>query len=159
MQMSSDKYLSMSHDRPIGWWVKELDRLLECSLDTALATEGATRREWQVLNVLAGDESVDVTTVADALAPFLSGGAGQDDVDVVTALLAALADRGWVNLDAGTATLTPVGAAARQRMMVRVGEQRARVVNGVTDQDYRTTMATLQRMVTNLRDGDTRDSA
>lgn len=147
MYMSSDKY-SSAVERPIGWWVKELDRLLERGLDTALAATGATRREWQVLNVLTEERPTAVTDVANALAPFLSEGA--DGVDEARALLVTLAQRGWVELGADTATLARAGAAARERMAERVGEQRARVVDGVTEQDYRTTVATLRRMVTNL---------
>ena len=38
--------------RPIGYRVKELDRLLEEFFCRALGPEGCTRRHWQLLNVL-----------------------------------------------------------------------------------------------------------
>ena len=40
-------------DRPIGWWVKELDRLLTEALDTTLEQESLNRTGWQVLNTVA----------------------------------------------------------------------------------------------------------
>ena len=65
--MFIDMYMS-DDNKPIGWWLKELDRLLEASFEQVLAADGLTRRQWQALNAAAGPESV-----ASALAPFLSG--------------------------------------------------------------------------------------
>ena len=45
----------MADRKPIGYWLKELDRLIEGTLDRALADEGVTRRDWQVLNALEPD--------------------------------------------------------------------------------------------------------
>ena len=44
----------MDDERPIGWWVKRLDTLLEEALDSVVAGEGLTRRHWQLLHSLAG---------------------------------------------------------------------------------------------------------
>ena len=42
----------MADRKPIGYWLKELDQLIEGTLDRALADEGVTRRDWQLLNAL-----------------------------------------------------------------------------------------------------------
>ena len=39
--------------RPIGYWLKHLDRLIEDTFSRTLAGQGLTRRHWQVLNTLA----------------------------------------------------------------------------------------------------------
>lgn len=147
MRMSIDMIRGAgSPERPIGWWLKEVDRLLERAFERALAAEDATRRQWQVLNVLAGGAS-DVPAVAAALAPFWTGDTGPGEAEVV---LAELAARGWVRVDGRDVALMSEGAAARERMMVAVREQRTRAVEGVSEQDYRTVVATLQRMAANL---------
>ena len=38
--------------RPIGYWLKHLDRLIEASFERIFADEGLTRRDWQVLSTL-----------------------------------------------------------------------------------------------------------
>ena len=92
--------------RPIGWWVKRLDGLLERVVDSAVAGEGVTRRHWQVLQSLAegaGDE--------DGLRSVLADFPG--DVGVV---LADLVERGWVDRGAGDrVTLTAEGRSAHDR--------------------------------------------
>src|SRR3712207_3897556 len=43
----------MAEERPIGWWVKRLDTLLEEAVDAVVTGEGLTRRHWQGLHSLA----------------------------------------------------------------------------------------------------------
>ena len=57
--MFIDMYMS-DDNKPIGWWLKELDRLLESSFEQVLAADGLTRRQWQALNAAAGPEPIAV---------------------------------------------------------------------------------------------------
>src|SRR5215813_2415405 len=68
MYMSKD-IKSASH-RPIGYWLKHLDRLIEDTFSRALAEQGLTRRHWQVLNTLAR-EPAGPAELTKALDPFL----------------------------------------------------------------------------------------
>lgn len=56
--------------RPIGYWLKHLDRLIEGNFERTLASDGLTRRHWQVLNTLSTGSRTEAEIV-DALAPFL----------------------------------------------------------------------------------------
>ena len=61
----------MAEDRrPIGYWLKHLDRLIEGNFERTLASEGLTRRHWQALNTLRTRPSTRAE-IAAALAPFL----------------------------------------------------------------------------------------
>lgn len=43
----------MSEDRrPIGYWLKHLDGLIEAAFSRTLAGQGVTRRHWQALKIL-----------------------------------------------------------------------------------------------------------
>jgi hypothetical protein len=128
----------MSDDKPIGWWVKHLDRALEHALDRALAGHGATRREWQLLNTAASGGPVT------ALAPFL------DDPAEGDALVAGLVERGWVRADGDRLALTPAGAAARDRLAGAVAGQRRRAAAGIAPAEYATAVDVLRRMAGNL---------
>lgn len=131
----------MDDERPIGWWVKRLDTLLEEALDSVVAGEGLTRRHWQVLHLLA--EGVDrESDVLTALADFPG-----DALAVVT----DLAGRGWVDRPlAGLVHLTADGAAAHDRVSRAVGRVRRHTADGLSRQEYERTVLVLTRMVENV---------
>jgi len=127
--------------RPIGWWVRRLDPLLEEAVDAAVAGEGLTRRHWQVLHSLAEGEVSEVA-VHDALRDF------RGDVGAVVADLAA---RGWVTRPApGHVELTEDGVAAHDRMSRAVGRVRRHAADGLSRQEYERTILVLSRMVENM---------
>ncbi|MCW0214961.1 MAG: MarR family winged helix-turn-helix transcriptional regulator [Pseudonocardia sp.] len=132
-----------AEDRPIGWWLKQVDRLIEASFDRLLAAEGVGRRHWQALNAVAGGADTP-DAVGVALAPFRGAGPPH------TVIVDQLVSRGWVQRAAGRITVTPTGSAARGRLIVAVRQYRARITEGIDEADYRTTVATLQRMARNL---------
>ena len=131
----------MDDKRPIGWWVKRLDTLLEEALDSVVAAEGLTRRHWQVLHSLAGGVDQETDIVA-ALADF-SGDA--------SAVVADLAGRGWVDRPrSGPLQLTADGVAAHDRVSRAVGRVRRHTADGLSRQDYERTVLVLTRMVENV---------
>jgi DNA-binding MarR family transcriptional regulator len=136
----------MEHDRrPIGYWLKRLDRLIEDTFERTLAAEGLTRRHWQVLNVLR-PEPATPDGVATALDPFLG-----DDPPAGETVTGGLAGRGWVRLlDDGRLELTERGRQGHARLRRRVAALRRRVVRGVGEQEYAALIATLRRMAANL---------
>ncbi|WP_344177489.1 MarR family transcriptional regulator [Kribbella lupini] len=126
----------MSEDnKPIGWWLKELDRRIEASFEQVLAQDGLDRRQWQVLNAAAGDEPIAV-----ALAPFLSG------TDELAAVIAPLEARGWLVGE----ELTPDGQAALEALTARVTAHRRQVTAGIDAKEYTVTVGVLRRMAANL---------
>ena len=135
----------MSERKPIGYWLKELDRRIEETLDRALAGEDVTRRDWQVLNAL-GPAPTPREAVVETLRPFW----GVEAVDP-DAVLEALVVRGWALHDpADRYLLSPEGEAARAGLLERVKELRGAIADGVTPEQYNTTIDTLRRMAENL---------
>ena len=132
----------MAGQRPIGWWVKRLDELLEQGLDTVVAAEGLGRRHWQVLQS-AAEGPVDRPALSAALGPF----AGADELDRVVADLTA---RGWLHGGGGALELTAEGRTAHARLAAAVGAFRRSVAAGLTEEEYARTVAALARMVANL---------
>ncbi len=57
--------------RPIGFWLKLVDRLIDEQFAATLEEHGVTRRQWQLLNVLSR-EPATVEQLDAAVAPFLS---------------------------------------------------------------------------------------
>lgn len=127
----------MSEDnKPIGWWLKELDRRIEAAFEQLLARDDLNRRQWQALNAAAGEEPIAV-----ALAPFL---AAEADLAAATGPLEA---RGWL---AGE-ELTAAGRAALARLTELVVTQRQRLTAGIDDGEYAVTLAVLRQMAANAQ--------
>ncbi len=136
MYMFIDMYMS-DDNKPIGWWLKELDRLLESSFEQVLAADGLTRRQWQTLNAAAGPEPIAV-----ALAPFVTGDPGE-----LSAAVDPLTARGWLVDE----SLTAAGREALDSLRAKVQAQRERVTAGITGDEYTATIAVLRRMADNLK--------
>jgi len=129
--------------RPIGYWVKTVDRLIDDEFAAAAREVGLTRRQWQILNVLAERPGATREEIARALAPFLGEGEPIDNH------LAGLADLVAVRPEG--LELTPAGRARLDDVYARsVSDLRARVSAGLTQEDYDTTVRTLERIARNL---------
>ena len=126
--------------RPIGFWLKLVDRLLDERLNETLGD--LTRRHWQVLNVLQ-QGAVDQPGIDARVRPFLDRGS------TTKREVADLRDRGWI---AGTDTmqLTELGTKEFQRLLDAVSADRAKVMNGIASENYATTVSTLEHMARNL---------
>lgn len=126
-----------THDtpRPIGYWLRAADRLISREFAAAFESEGVTRREWMILNVLDGSvESAELD------ARIQRGGKR----------LRALAERGWVAETDGRWELTDEGRAAKARLGEVVDGIRAKVSGAVTDEDFATTVASLEAIARGL---------
>ena len=132
-------------DRPIGFWLKLLDRLIDESFDATLDEHGVTRRQWQLLNVLQRGATSQAELDA-AVAPFLGG----DGETTTAADIDELVDSDWVASSAAGFVLTQRGEQSFERLAEVVAGIRASVSEGVGDADYETTTRSLERMARNL---------
>jgi hypothetical protein len=96
-----------STDRPLGYQLRLVDALITREFARTLENEGVGRREWMVLNVLAG--RIEIPGLADRIAQ--RGGKR----------LRRLEERGWVAQKGdGTYELTDDGRAAQERLSALV---------------------------------------
>ena len=135
----------MKSERPIGYWLKHLDRLIEAAAERAFAEEQLTRRHWQVMNILS-ESPHGAPELAAAIRPFWAPGAITLDE-----VIGELAGRGWLTQDdARLYTLTPAGQAGHAAVKEKVHGIRATFLTGLTQQDYLATVRVLERMAENL---------
>jgi hypothetical protein len=131
----------MASPRPIGFWLKLVDKLIDRRFEEVLEEHGVTRRQWQLLNVLqrgpAALEELDA-----AVAPFLD-----DDGESSAEHLEELVGSGWV---APGYSITEAGSTAMEGLGHAVEEMRGAMSEGITEDDYSTTLAVLERMARNL---------
>lgn len=130
--------------RPIGFWLRLVDGLIEDRLTQSLKADGIRRVQWQTLNAIHAGAS-NRTQVEDRLRPFLSGENGE-----VTSIVRPLLDRGWLSEQAGELRLTEVGSQRFEALLSQISEDRRRLIDGVDESEYVTTVTTLEHMARNL---------
>lgn len=122
--------------RPLGYWLRAVDRLLAREFETAFEKDGASRRDWRLLNMLADDSG------APEWRARLERHGGKK--------LRTLVERGWVTHNDGAWTLTDEGRAASARLADAAGDIRARVAAAVSPEDFATTLASLEAIAVEL---------
>ena len=135
----------MDTPRPIGFWLKLVDRLIDEQFASTLEEHGVTRRQWQLLNVLV-KEPATVEQLDAAVAPFLSAEQGESSVEH----LAELVDSGWVVISSTRYDVTERGRSALDRLTTVVGTQRTLVTQGLTQEQYDETLRVLETMARNM---------
>ncbi|TDD00224.1 MarR family transcriptional regulator [Nonomuraea deserti] len=142
----------MEERRPIGYWLRLLDQLIEEHINRVLAVQNLHRRHWQTMNLLrpapAGDRTgrrgpAAKQDIEQRLRPFWAG--SPVSVDEV---LDDLVRRAWITGREPYA-LTPAGEAAHAalaRIVERAGRQ---IDDGVTAKEYDGAVEVLRRMVAN----------
>src|SRR5258708_17373105 len=127
-------------ERPIGYWLKHLDRLIEAAAERTFAEEMLTRRHWQTMNVLR-EFPQDVVGLTRAIRPFW--GPGAITLDEVTG---ELARQGWLTQDdAERYTPTPAGQAGHAAVETKVHDIRSAFLTGLTEHAYHPTLPLLSR--------------
>lgn len=117
---------SAGNGRPFGFWLKLVDRRISEELESLFAADGITRRDWRLLNLLAG------TARDERLAERLRA---------KPHALHRLAERGWV--EGFPPELTDAGRDARDRLEGQVGALRERIAGAVSPEDFATTLRSL----------------
>ncbi len=130
--------------RPIGYWLKRLDRSIEDGFERDLARWSLTRRHWQVLHTLA-THPADQAAIRDALAPFWT-----DETITLDQVVNDLQIRHWAQRATEHLALTPEGETAHAEINAQIQASRARMMKDLTAQDYATVVRLLEAMTTNL---------
>lgn len=134
--------MAVTSDKPIGYWVKQLDTLINDRFAQVIDNLGLTRRDWQLLNLLAVRPNTR-DGLERALAPFTADGGTPT---AVTKLI----DMGHVTERLGELALTEAGRLAHAELTDAVERLRDRTGQDIDDDDYRVTLATLAKMCANL---------
>lgn len=130
-------------NRPLGFWLKLLDSLIDQQFAASLEEHGLTRRQWQLMNLLHGG-AASVDELDAAIAPFLDG------EESSTEHLDELVESEWVRLESSRYSLTDRGTESFAKLRVVVEQSREVVAGDVTDAEYRSTLDVLERMARNL---------
>jgi hypothetical protein len=128
--------------RPIGWWLKEADALLDATFEDALRGTGVDRRGWQVLASLAKRPTSRDDLVV-SLAAF-------DAPSLVDAVIGGLQEKGWVEDSSAGLSLSPSGVLQQRTLATAVGAVRQKISEALPAEDYEALIILLARLVAAL---------
>ena len=133
-------------ERPIGFWLKLVDQLVDDQFGTSFEEHGVTRRQWQMMNLLTDGPATE-KQLTDALKPFFPTVEGS-----ITSveLIEELHESGWVSLTDGQYQLTDLGRRSLENLRSAVERIREQLTENVSAEEYATLVSVLQRMATNL---------
>lgn len=134
----------MEQMRPIGYWVKRLDRAIEARFERTLSAQGLSRRHWQVLNALREDVRTE-GELERMLEPFWT-----EDAITWTQVKSDLLSRGLISMQDGVIELTPAGVALHGELGKKVSDTRTVLMQGVSNEEYLATVRVLERMAENV---------
>ena len=135
----------MADARPIGYWLKLVDRLIDERFVAGLEEHGVTRRQWQLLNVLSRG-SATIGQLDATVAPFLDA----DSEESSRSHIAELVDSGWVTEATGVYSISERGRDAHARLAAAVTDIRASWRRRSARTEYAATLNVLERMARNL---------
>ena len=129
---------------PIGYWIKQADQLLTAGIDKIQSSLGLTRTDWQIVNSLAGQPSIDINKLSVLMEPFA-------DPASISDTLSQLKDKELIAEKGNLLSLTETGKKQHALCLERQIEFRQNTMAGISGEDYQTTLMTLQKIVDNVK--------
>ncbi|HWH26618.1 MAG TPA: MarR family transcriptional regulator [Pseudolysinimonas sp.] len=145
--MNTTKVQAGPTSLPIGFQLRKLDGLLNERFEGTLGARGVSRRQWQLLRMLA-EQAHTLVELNEAVAPFLDRAEGE----TARRHLDPLAAGGVVTVTDGVYKLTADGRAFVDGLVDEVQLTRDLTVRGFEEGEYDRTVASLQRMIRNLEE-------
>ncbi len=137
----------VTRQQPIGYWLKQADKVITEHVDRVLSDNGFTRLRWQVLNIIYQAGTITKSDLFGTMQTFI-------DARQLDELIDGFVEEGWLikygEGDGAQLTLTHTGKDKRQTLFEVQSEVRRRVMRGITEGEYATVIDVLERMVKNL---------
>lgn len=122
-----------------------VDGLIGEQFEATVEEHGITRRQWQIMNVLA-ERPATASDLEDSLRPFFKQTAEESS----TERLDELVESGWVAENAGRFELTGLGHNSLAALGEVVDRNRQQATQGIAAEEYDAALDVLQRMARNL---------
>ena len=144
MEAGSGRHAVMT-SRPIGYWLKLADRLIDERFARTLTDFVVSRQQWEILNVLSPGPST-LLNLNLALDPFLDSDVRESVADHIAELI----DRGWVDVAFEYYELTGKGASKHAELHRLVAKNRTAALDGIADDELEMTVQVLEKVAKNL---------
>ncbi|MBF6672093.1 MULTISPECIES: MarR family winged helix-turn-helix transcriptional regulator [Glutamicibacter] len=136
----------MNAQRPLGYWLKLVDSLIDEQFAATLEEHGVTRRQWQVLNLLEQQPATEAQLNA-GLSPFF---ASEDEPQSLNEHLAELVESGWVTVHDGEYSITDRGHISLLKLSELVEKIRTQFGQDLDGSEYDAVVQTLEKIARSL---------
>lgn len=135
----------MSKKAPIGFYIKQVDQLLTEKINLVQAAFGLTRTSWQILNAIHEQENLE----KEALLKLMSQ---LSDTKTIDDILTKFQTDNIVHVENNSLlSLTRKGKILFEDCFEQQNEFRKKAMQNVTEQDYQTTISTLEQIIRNIQ--------
>lgn len=130
---------------PIGYWLKQADKVLTEQINLAQAVHNVSRTDWQMLNLLKENGRTSSEQLFATMRTFVDEPAFQEIIN-------HLVERDWAveEVASGEYQLTEAGQTQHERIFATQKEVRQRAMQGISQDEYATTVRVLRQIVENL---------
>lgn len=129
---------------PIGFWIKQADELLTKGINEIQASLKMTRTEWQILNSIHEKILIAKSELTNLMKPFA-------DNNMIEDTLSRFHTESIIkNQNDNVLILTEKGEELHKFCFGQQQLFREKAMTGISQQDYLTTVSTLQKMVENI---------
>ena len=134
-----------TEERPIGFWLKLVDQLVDEQFGASFEEHGLTRRQWQMMNLLTNGPATG-PELSDQLRPFFPPVETGSSAELIDELV----DSGWVAVREGEYSLTDLGSRSLENLRGAVERIREQLTEEVSEEEYIALVSVLKRMAGNL---------
>ena len=128
---------------PIGYWIREADKLLTEAINKIHSAKGINRTQWQLLHFLHENGELGLDRIAGIMQPF-------EDKQNIQEILNNLVLKDIIRKTGDVYILTGQGEKLHAECFHKQQEFRVKGMQNINAQDYAITVNTLQQLVANL---------
>ncbi len=128
---------------PIGYWLKRVDIALTAGIDQIQLVHGINRTDWQVLHSIKQEAPISRSSIANTMQAFASE-------DELSNALNKMIAKGWLTSQDDIYSLTVSGEVFYEDCLAQQSRFRKKAMQGIRNDDYETTVTTLQQILANL---------
>jgi exonuclease VII small subunit len=132
--------------KPIGYYLKLADNLLSKRIDAIHLQHQINRIEWQVINSISEKKTIAKLELIELMKPFA-------DIQTLENSIDKLEIRKLINNNNSNLALSNEGQQFYKTCFETQQDFRKKVMTGISDANYQTTISTLQQIINNLENG------
>lgn len=130
-------------NKPIGYWVKQVDEVLTQGINNIHMAFGITRTDWQVLHTIHEHGSISSSKLTDLLKPFA-------DAQALEKIIVTFRERELLHTgDEAALSLSEKGRQLHAGCFEKQQAFRKKAMSGIAEQEYVTAISVLQKIVEN----------
>lgn len=128
---------------PIGYYLKKIDNLLTKGINRIHGEFAINRTQWQIIHSIYENDGISREQIAATLKEFA-------DSETLANATSDLINRGLVR-ESTTFTLTEKGKELHKQCFEKQKEFRQKAMRNISEEEYLTTISTLEKMIDNLK--------